>query len=732
MRLQTLRIANFRSINAASLEGCGNLNVLIGKNNSGKSNILTAIKFFFDFFKSEGNVATISPGVRRITDFHERMLDSAVNITGTLHLRKEEMDDLKEGIATEAPQVRNALFSSDRGTDITIQLTFLQEPIPVGYISSIVFGSDIAENTSIIFAMGSDSAVEVARRMHQSTAAFSQIDAIEALSHRLDSEYWPRSRPGGERSGAMSPMIRHVVEEIGAHTTELTRLVRNSPSYADFQSACRNRIQELKAKVSEITSTGIEHPVSTFSGDATEIPEYVSALVRQISGLGVHHLSEQRKPIGQEEAARILKLKTSRGQGEVLRGLQSVVSGLLGVQIDAFSSDDQHIRRGLGVAAELDVDEFLVQVNGSGIREALRLILDYEFEKPQIMLVEEPEVHLHPALETALMEYMKGISAECQIFLTTHSTNFLDVGDLRNVYMIRKEPSTQIQLLDVTEAEEAIPQELGIRLSSLFMYDRLIFVEGPSDEQVLRSFADKLGVSFGQAALGFVTTGGARNFTHYATASTLKFLGKRNVKTVFVLDRDERDDEDLQKLQRQVSGVSELQLLNRRELENYLLAPSALAEFIAAKSGQVSTPAQDEISAAIDEICESLLTASIERRVLKKVCAPLYPDRQSVINRDDGIDFRASVISQLSKISESLTRLENELDALLRDAEAQVRQEWDSRKYEIVPGEEVLTMLLNRYGLRFNKRQDCVKIAALIRREEIPDEIAQVIRNLVR
>ncbi|MFF7487404.1 ATP-dependent endonuclease [Streptomyces luteogriseus] len=732
MRLQSLRIAGFRSISAANVEQCGNLNVLIGKNNSGKSNILTAIKFFFDFFTHEGNVATISPDVRRDTDFHARLLDRAVNITGSLNLSDEEMDFLKESIATEAPQVRNALFSSDRGNNITIQLTFLQDPIPVGYISAIVFGSGVAENSSVVFAMRSDSAIDVARRMHQSTTAFGEIDSIEALSRRLDSEYWPRNRASGERPGSVSPMIRHVIEQIGNHATELTRLVRNSESYTDFQRACQNRIQELKAKITEIASTGIEHPVSTFSGDATEIPEYVSSLVRKISELGVHHLSEQRKPIGQQEAARILKLKTSRGQGEVLRGLQSVVSGLLGVQIDAFSSDDPYVRRGVGVAAELDVDEFLVQVNGSGIREALRLILDYEFEKPQIMLVEEPEVHLHPALETALMEYLKNISNECQIFLTTHSTNFLDVGDLRNVYMIRKEPDTQIQLLDVTEAEESIPQELGIRLSSLFMYDRLIFVEGPSDEQVLRSFADKLGVSFGQAALGFVTTGGARNFTHYATASTLKFLGKRNVKTVFVLDRDERDEEDLRKLQRQISGVSELQLLKRRELENYLLAPAALATFIADKSSQASTPAEDEISRALDEICDSLLSISIERRVLKKVCAPLYPNREAVINRDEGADFAASVTTQLSKITESLTQLESELDTLIRDADAEVRQEWESRKHEIVPGEEVLTLLLQRYGLRFNKRQDCLKIAALMKREEIPTEISQVISSLVR
>ncbi|MFI5884886.1 ATP-dependent nuclease [Streptomyces sp. NPDC051554] len=731
MNLQGLHIEGFRSISDASLEDCGQLNVLIGKNNSGKSNILTAVKFFFDFFKSEGNVATTSPDVRTLTDFHARQENCPVTITGTLGLSSEQMAYLKENIATEAPQVRNALFSSDRGDQVTVQLTFLQTPISVGYISWIGFGGAVSETTSAIFSMTRDSAIDVARRLHKSNMAFAEIDAVEVLAQRLDSEYWPRNSPSTERTG-ISPMARRVIEQIGGNTSSLIRLVRSASSYTEFQRAARERVEELKSEISEITSSAIEHPVSTFSGDATEIPEYVSSFVRQISQLGVHHLSEQRKSIGQEEAARILKLKTSRGQGDVLRGLQSVVFGLLGVQIDAFSADDQNIRRGIGVAAELDVDEFLVQVNGSGIREALRLILDYEFEKPHIMLVEEPEVHLHPALETALMQYLKNISKDCQVFLTTHSTNFLDVGALRNVYMIRKDPETRIQLLNVAEAEEAVPQELGIRLSALFMYDRLAFVEGPSDEQVLRSFADTLNVSFGQAALGFVTTGGARNFTHYATASTLSFLRKRNVDTFFILDRDERDDEDLQKLERQIAGISTLKLLGRRELENYLLSPSAISRFIAVKSDGRTNPTEEEVNGAIDEICESLLSVSIERRVLKRVCAPLYPNREAVMQRGGEADFIDTLNSELAKVVTSVKALEDDLANLIRKAEVEVTEDWSARKLLIVPGEEVLVLLFQRYGLRFNKRQDGVKIASLMTRDEIPAEIASIIRGLVQ
>jgi AAA ATPase domain len=129
----------------------------------------------------------------------------------------------------------------------------------------------------------------------------------------------------------------------------------------------------------------------------------------------------------------LLDLKVRRGGPEKLREIQTTVDTLLGVEIDAFRSERRTSRD--EPEAELDVDRFLVQVNGAGVREALRLILDYEFERPNILLVEEPEIHLHPALELGMMRYLKTIGRECQIFVTTHSTNFLDTAEMRNVYL---------------------------------------------------------------------------------------------------------------------------------------------------------------------------------------------------------------------------------------------------------------------------------------------------------
>ncbi len=728
MRVAGVQGFRFRSLRNAGLQECGQLNVLIGKNNSGKSNLLSLVRLFFEFFHANGAVATITPSIRRPTDWFSNDSSEPIEIRATLELSDEELQNLTEAIAVETPQVKNALSSDNLSNLVTVELAFLREGVRVGYVSRIAFEPGEGEGETVIFSMSQESAKDIAENHTKARGFAREITALERIMGRFDSDDWRViSERGSSSTGFLRSLLGPMAESVDVR--EISKLIQQSSSHAEFTSQCRDRISALEQQRQLIMAAEIEHPVTTFSGDSPSVPDYVTEFVRKVSSTNVHHLSEQREPIGEAEASRILKLKTSRGQGAVLQEIQSVVSGLLGVQIDAFSSDTPSPRSGT-LSAELDVDEFLVQVNGSGIREALRLILDYEFERPDLLLVEEPEVHLHPALETALMQYLKGVSAHCQIFLTTHSTNFLDIGSLENVYLIRKESETLVQRLDVNAAEEAIPEELGLRLSSLFMFDRLVFVEGPSDEQLLRTFADALNVSFGQSSLGFVTTGGARNFTHYATVATLSFLRKRNVRTVFVLDRDERDLRDLEDLQNRVEGVSEVQLLQRRELENYLLNPSTLSRFISAKSNGAFTPTPEDITSAIDEVCETLFSTAVERRILKRACRPIIPDRRPVMNRREG-DFDEALRSELKVALEKISSLAEGLDQIRDECVEEVRADWEARKADIVPGDELLDQLFQRYGLRFSKRQDALRIAQEMQADEIPREMVTLVRRLV-
>jgi recombinational DNA repair ATPase RecF len=69
MFLQGASVRNFRSIESLQLSGCRELNVLIGKNNAGKSNILAAIHAVFNGTKS-GRVVVPRPQISHDVNFH--------------------------------------------------------------------------------------------------------------------------------------------------------------------------------------------------------------------------------------------------------------------------------------------------------------------------------------------------------------------------------------------------------------------------------------------------------------------------------------------------------------------------------------------------------------------------------------------------------------------------------------------------------------------------------------
>ncbi|MEH1852415.1 MAG: AAA family ATPase [Nostoc sp.] len=419
----------------------------------------------------------------------------------------------------------------------------------------------------------------------------------------------------------------------------------------------------------------------------------------------VLYLTERRKQIGKQEAERLLELKVKRGGNETLKNIQETVSSLLGVNIDAFESSSIASTR--QKSAEMDVDNFLVEVNGSGIKEALRLVLDVEFGNPDILLVEEPEIHLHPALETSMMRYLKRISCNSQVFITTHSTNFLDTAEMNNVYLVTKPDSTEIQQLGIGEAEARIPQELGIRLSSLFMFDRLVFVEGLSDEDAIREWASTLGINLSQANVGFIHMGGVRNFAYFATESTLRFLAKRQVKMWFLIDRDEKEDSEIIKMQNMLGQNAKLQVLSKREIENYLIYYGAIIRFVKHKrvlSGNLSNelPTATEILAKIDECAEKMKQLAIDKRVIKLACKPIYPELKVIFE-----DIQESTVDKVTQsIQKMIDQLESDkknLENIYNSKSSELESFWKDRKLDIVPGDLLLDEVCKAYNVRCDR-----------------------------
>ena len=388
------------------------------------------------------------------------------------------------------------------------------------------------------------------------------------------------------------------------------------------------------------------------------------------------------------------------------------------------------------LSAELDVDDFVVEVNGSGIKEALRLLLDIEFQKPSLLLVEEPEIHLPPGMETTMMRYLKEVSRDRQMFITTHSTNFLDSSGMKNIYLVSKSESTAAQLLEQGEVENQIPIELGIRLSSLFIYDRLVFVESQTDEDMVRAWASTCGVNLDQANVGFIHMGGSRPLSYFAANATLSFLSKRQVRMWFMIDRDEKEEEDIGQIRERLGDNAVASILGKREIENYLIHPRILVDQITWKLREhgicdQKPPNGEEVEALIDKSAEELKDVAIFKRVAKRICRPLYPTQSRKSDYGDSKTPEERVTEQVEVWAAEVCDLKSAIATETKKQTQEVEGRWNEHKLEIVPGDWLIDMVYRHYAVRFRKeRGDGVDLAKLMTKDEIGSELGVLINNI--
>lgn len=730
MRIHAARVAGYRSVQNIQLDDCGSFNVLIGKNNSGKSNILSAIECFFINLRND-DIVEIDGSYGRDLDFFGRDLTKPISISVDFELSLAEVAAIRENIESERPQLKTAAQQLESCRYLSLTQCAMPSPRQFIFVRRIELmpGADAkSSRPQILLDVSDNTAIELYDRATSVKIAKRALVSLEEFQRYFDEDDWRMTR-GPERAFTLS---RRFGERLPRDLlARLENNVQKSDNYNEFITSIKELESAERDKIEVIESQALKSHVRTFSGDEERAPEYISRLLETIANIKVLHFKERRQQIGREEAQRLLALKTRRGGTERLRSLQQTVEGLLGVKVDAFESGNPPPGiRNREASAELDVDDFLVEVNGSGIREALRLILDIEFQQPDILLVEEPEIHLHPALETSMMRYLMGVSGTSQIFITTHSTNFLDTIDMQTIYLVSKKDSTTVSRLDYRDAETRIPRELGIRLSSLFMYDKVVFVEGPSDEKVIVEWAKKIGTNLSNRNIGFIPIRGVRNLFYYAAAEVLEFLSRRRVDTWFILDSDERTLADIENLKKRAPSTAKFHFTKRRELENYLLSTRVNCSYLRERLGPSIDVSEDKFESNIRECAESLKSFSIWKRVERQLGQPVYWKGDQV-NPGASIDECTRVaIAELSSIAKKIADRQASLEVTIQNAIQDVTTRWDTDKLALVPGTELLDAVYARYGLRFDKMRDGVRLAALMEASEIDAEFTDLLRKI--
>jgi hypothetical protein len=116
----------------------------------------------------------------------------------------------------------------------------------------------------------------------------------------------------------------------------------------------------------------------------------------------------------------------------------------------------------------------------------------------EIILVEEPELHLHPRLQRILLSYLLKYaeSNDVQLILSTHSATVLNAVYLAggSVYRTEYDSAKQQVLVNPVRATDrllALLKDIGASPGDLLQADKVLWVEGPHDIPVFKAWLSK-------------------------------------------------------------------------------------------------------------------------------------------------------------------------------------------------------------------------------------------------
>lgn len=189
----------------------------------------------------------------------------------------------------------------------------------------------------------------------------------------------------------------------------------------------------------------------------------------------------------------------------------------------------------------------------------------------------------------------------------------------------------------------------------------------------------------------------------------------------FVVDKDERDESEVQKMVARLGDSAELCVLDRRELENFLIDGDAIASFVSEKSGRQCT--REQYLQALETSAAGLREKVTQMYLEKSLLRPIYLR---------GADASGSIEERLEKAGEEMQRRRTSIPALQVELESSLTSGWNAAAaIKLVPGEALLNSICNQLGSAFDKaRGDSVKLAKHVKRSAIPGQIERILRAL--
>jgi predicted ATPase len=252
--------------------------------------------------------------------------------------------------------------------------------------------------------------------------------------------------------------------------------------------------------------------------------------------------------------------------------------------------------------APAERDDLVIELaeSGTGIGQVLAMLyIIVTSQSPRTIIIDEPNIFLHPGAMRQLVEIMRADPIGHQYIVTTHSPEIIRATDAKRIYSVeRQDEQSYIRPLssgDIISFRRTL-LEVGARLSDLFGADNILWVEGSTEEECFPKIIQARSVETpaGLAIIAVRATGDFEGRRAHAVAiweiyNRLSTVGTlMPVTLAIILDTEDRSEADIEKAKEISGGL--MHFLPRRCFENYLIHPPAITAILNTLPSFLETP----------------------------------------------------------------------------------------------------------------------------------------------